>query len=83
MSIFLEKAQTIDQMSTGSFSALSASDCPVAFCLTNLKSQCGFQCKMVEIVIERCSRVLNYREYYFAVTTTDLMMIHTQKRFWL
>lgn len=64
-----------------SFIALSASVCPVAFCLTNLKSQCGFQCKIMEIVSEGCSQVLNYREYYFVVITTDLMMIHTQKRF--
>lgn len=65
------------------FIALSASICPVAFCLTDFKSQCGFQGKTVEIVIEQCSKVLNYREYYFGVITTDLRMIHTQKRFWL
>lgn len=59
------------------FITLSASICPVAFCLTNLKSQCGFQCKRAEIVIEGCSQVLHYRGYYFAVTAANLMIIHT------
>lgn len=59
------------------FIALSASICPAVFCLTNLKCQCGFQCKRVEIVIEGCSQVLNYRGYYFAVIAANLMIIHT------
>jgi len=71
----------IKGVSAQTFIALSASVCPVAFCSTNLKSQCGFQYKIAEIVIEWCSQVLNYREYYFAVITTDLTMVHTEKTF--
>lgn len=38
--------------------ALSASLCPVAFCLTNVGSQCGFHCNIMEAVIERCPQLI-------------------------